>query len=57
MEPKIIVNGAVQSCCEEQANLKVIESSLSKTVQQCAVCGRKHYEFVADPLRLNVKLL
>jgi hypothetical protein len=42
-------------CCEQPENLKVIESTLSKTVQQCTVCGRKHYEFVADPLHLNLK--
>ena len=55
METKTISNGEVMECCKNLENRRVLESTLSKTVEQCKVCGRKHYEFTVDPLRMQVK--
>lgn len=56
METKTVSNGEVQPCCQDLSNRKVLESSMSKTVEQCKICGRKHYEFAVDPIRVGVKL-
>lgn len=36
-------------CCTIEGNLKIVESTLSKTVYQCAVCERRHIEFAVQP--------
>lgn len=42
-------------CCKVDGNLKVIESTMLKTVYKCAVCDRRHFEFTAFPENMLVK--
>lgn len=49
------VDGGME-CCKDATNRQVIESTMTKTVEQCKVCGCKHYEFTVDPIKLGVKV-
>lgn len=39
----------MNDCCQNPDNLDVVEQVDTKTVRQCAVCGRRHIEFGVDP--------
>lgn len=35
-------------CCKVDGNLKIIESTMTKTVYQCTVCEKRHFEFAVS---------
>ena len=39
----------MKPCCQEQANRVVVEQRGEATIEQCKVCGCKHYEMRAEP--------
>jgi len=59
MIPVSQVNGILRPCCGDERNLQTLsqfspEHRHGMIVRQCRLCGRKHYELVADPGRFGV---
>lgn len=53
------VNGILRPCCGDGRNLQPLQTNSPEhrhgmIVRQCRICGRKHYELVADPGRFGV---
>lgn len=52
----------MNECCQNKANRVAIEKRTMDagknpndlTVEQCKVCGRKHYELSVDPIELGL---
>ena len=44
----------MEACCENRENRLVLEKAKDRVVEQCSVCGRKHYEVTVDPIDFNV---
>lgn len=55
MSEETLTMGQQKECCQQEANLKVIESTMSMTVRRCAVCGCRHFEVIADTGSLFAK--
>ena len=49
------VVGTKKACCEDEANLRVIESTATMTVRRCTVCLCRHFEATLMPLDLKAK--
>lgn len=45
----------MEPCCQQPENREVVEHRDKIIVQQCKVCGRKHYELMVDPVQVGVK--
>ena len=46
----------IKECCKKTENLVVVERRGSLTIRKCTVCECKHYEHIAEPVHVGVKL-
>jgi hypothetical protein len=59
IDPRSVVKGILRPCCAKPRNLETLATHSAEhrhgmIVKQCRVCGRRHYELVADPGRFGV---
>jgi hypothetical protein len=46
----------MKECCQKQENRVVVELRNGMNVEQCKVCGCKHYEMHAEPGKIFAKV-
>ena len=46
----------IKECCTKEENLVVTEQKEDVIVRKCKVCGCRHFEVTADPIRLYEKM-
>jgi ribosomal protein S14 len=54
IDPRTTVKGILRPCCADMRNLQALnqftpEHRYGMIKRQCRVCGRGHYELIADP--------
>jgi hypothetical protein len=59
IDPRSMVQGILRPCCADTRNLQTLkpfspEHRYGMIKRQCRVCGRGHYELIADPGRFGV---
>lgn len=60
IDPRSVVQGILRLCCADRVNLQALQTQTPEhrygmIVRQCRMCGRKHYELVADPGQFGVR--
>jgi hypothetical protein len=54
----LIKGDARKDCCKQEANLgqkQQVDGRKDLSFRRCGVCGCRHFEMMADPLRMNVR--
>lgn len=54
-QPQTVVAGTLKECCQQETNLRVVESTVLLTVRRCIVCGCRHFEAQAEAGRIFAK--
>jgi hypothetical protein len=62
MENATFQKGLLMPCCAKKRNLRLSDNEATgfdkahMTVRVCGVCGRRHFEYHAEPVRFGVDL-
>lgn len=50
-----MTENGVQECCQDEDNLEDAPPMGELRVRVCCVCGRRHFEVDAEPLKMGVE--